>query len=80
MKGGVNTVKSKIEDEMHFLMMCPLFEKERNDLFSQIIGECQYFKNLDTKDKFFYMLNSEGDIIKWVARFCDLCFQIREKL
>ena len=55
-----------IEDETHVLLHCPRYEKEQNNSINEL---CPNFKKLLNDDKFNYLLNSDGPIVKVVARF-----------
>ena len=60
---------SGIEDEKHVLLHCPQYELLRNELYFSINELCPNFKKLLDDDKFNYLLNSDGPIVKVVARF-----------
>ncbi len=59
-----------IEDEFHFLMTCKKTDRERNTLFNSIHAIiCKNFNSLSDTDKFIFMMSSEGEIAKNVAKF-----------
>ena len=58
-----------IEDEEHVLLHCPGYESLRKELYNSINELCPYFKKLWDDDKFNYLFNSDGAIVKVVARF-----------
>ena len=60
---------SVIEDEIHVLLHCPRYESLRKELYNSINEMCPNIKKLWDGDKFNYLLNSDGPIIKMVARF-----------
>ena len=57
-----------VEDEMHFLMKCPRYEKDRSELMSYVEERVPNFIDLDDENKFIYLMSSEGEIIKKVAK------------
>ena len=61
--------KSDIEDEKHILLRCPRYDVYRNELFAYVDELCPRFKELNGFEKFNYLLNSDGPIVKAVARF-----------
>ena len=60
---------SVIEDEKHVLLHCPRYESLRKELYYSINELCPNYKKLLDDDKFNYLLNSDGPIVKVVARF-----------
>ena len=58
-----------IEDEKHVLLHCLRYESLRKELYNSINELCPNFKKLRDDDKFNYLLNSDGPIVKVVARF-----------
>ena len=60
---------SVIEDEKHVLLHCPQYDIHRNQLFTYVDESCPRFKELNDCDQFNYLLNSDGPIVKAVARF-----------
>ena len=76
MKDCVYFVKKKkkkknsvIKDEKHVLLHCPRYESLRKELYNSINELCPNFKKLRDDDKFNYLLNSDGQIVKVVARY-----------
>ena len=61
---------SVIGDEMHFLLKCPKFDKERNDLLEKSYHGYPNVLSLSPIDLFTYLMSSENDIIISVAKFC----------
>ena len=57
---------SVIEDEKHVLLHCPWYESLRKELYNSINERCP---NIRDNGKFNYLLNSDGQIVKVVARF-----------
>ena len=58
-----------IEDEKHILLHCPRYDVYRNQLFAYVEELCPRFKELNVFEKFNYLFNSDGPIVKAVARF-----------
>ena len=62
--------KSAVEDEKHVLVYCPWYGSLRKELYNSINDLCQNLKDLRTMIFFFnYRLNSDGPVVKMVARF-----------
>ena len=60
----------EVEDEIHFLLYCALYEKERIDLFNNIIEIYPKFVCLTPNERFqFLMTCSIPNILTWVAKF-----------
>ena len=67
-----------LEDEIHFLTDCTLFDQERSSLFHSVTLKCPNFITLDSKSKFIYLLTSEDPQIQnWVGKFCFYSFRKR---
>ena len=49
-----------IENEFHFLINYPLYNKCRESLFAQAHEHCQNINNLDCKSKFLWLMTTEG--------------------
>ena len=67
----------EVEDEEHFLIRCGRYVHQRESLLQKISHECKNFASLCHASQAFYLLNAEGDIIKWVARYCWECLELR---
>ena len=63
-----------IEAEKNVLLHCPRYESLRKELYNRINELCPNFKKLRDDDKFNYLLNSDGQIGKVVARFFYMAF------
>ena len=67
-----------IEDEVHFLINCKLYEPERQRLFLMINEKKQNFQSLDDVEKFTFLLsNPDNQLIVWIGKFIYKCFQAR---
>ena len=65
-----------IEDEMHFLINCKLYEPERQCLFLMIYEKKQNFQSLNDVENFTFLLsNPDNQLIIWIYK----CFQARSK-
>jgi len=69
----------EVEDEIHFMMRCKLYDKERKILMNMIEETAPNSTNLDEKSKFIFLMSSEGEIVKQVAKTVTLMFRIREE-
>ena len=68
-----------IEDELHFVATCQLYDDARASLYSKIGEFCQNFHALDDNSKLIYLCNAEGPIIREFAKFCNSCFETRKE-
>ena len=70
-----------VEDEMHFLLECTSYQKERKELLDIVSKQCKNFELLSTENKFIWLLSNESaDINKALAYFTHKCFEIRKGL
>ena len=69
-----------VEDEIHFLVTCPLFAKEREAMLDPICAKFPSIRTLSEKNLFIWLLSQE-DIycIEMVGKFCSKAFLIRDK-
>lgn len=68
--------KTKVENEEHALLECPLYDDIRNELFSKI--EMSTFELLNTSDKVAYLL-SDSRICNYTAKACHDILNKRRK-
>ena len=54
---------------MHILLSCLKHEASSKDLFDVIKSKCHNFDKLQKEEQFNYLLNSDGPIVRVVARF-----------
>ncbi len=59
-----------MEDELHFITKCALYEQQRIKLYHSVIEQCPNFINLTNEDKLMYLMSAEGTVIKETAKFC----------
>jgi hypothetical protein len=69
---------NEVEDELHLLMKCPLYSKERTPFLSCIKSKVKNFKALNDINKFIYLLSAGEDIAIHTAKFIKTCFSIRD--
>ena len=62
----------QVEDEMHNLLSCLKHEASRKDLFDVSKSKCHNLDKLQNEEQFNYLLNSDGPIVRAVARFYHL--------
>ncbi|MCU7800906.1 MAG: reverse transcriptase family protein [gamma proteobacterium symbiont of Lucinoma myriamae] len=60
---------SQVEDEKHVLLQCERFEGIRKELLHLLQTTCPNFNILRDEDRFNFLLNSDGPIVKAVAKF-----------
>ena len=64
----------EIEDELHFLCGCPLYDELRTNLFDKAGESCNNFNLFNDNEKFVFLLNE----LWWeVARFIKLAWYLR---
>jgi hypothetical protein len=69
---------NSIEDEVHFLIVCPFYSQPRSQLFSFL--NCRYstFKFLSSHEKFIYVLGSRNPaIINQTSQYISKATQLR---
>ena len=60
---------SAVEDEIHFLCQCPLYNHLRNPLFNSARAEEPTFSHMDVLDKFVYLMsNHQRNVMKYLAK------------
>ena len=71
--------KDKIENEIHFLTECPLYNNERKILFNSCRRTCPNFDYLVTNEQIFcfVMTSEEPIVIRNLAKFIFQAFKIR---
>ena len=67
-----------VEDEVHFLLECPLYNKPRKLLFDKVsILHCKFY-NISKAEKFSLLLNSKSaQINNWLAKTIKAMFNMR---
>ena len=67
-----------VEDEIHFLISCPLYHDERRALFNTVISKCPQFSLMREQESFVFLLTSEdADILTWTGKFIYNAFKKR---
>ena len=66
-----------IENELHFLCICPLYQNVRNDLYAKMIDYNPEFINLSTVEKFVYMLTQHQ---LEVSSYIVMAWKIRQEI
>ena len=70
---------NEIEDEMHFVMSCKGFDKQRKDFFTKIDEENSHFRNLNNFEKFKFLF-IDNDTINATAHYIQQNLLLREIL
>ena len=72
---------NEVENEIHFLIQCPLYNEEREILFQICRRNCRLFDSLNSDElKFIYIMTSEDvDVTMGVAKFVWDSFNVRDK-
>lgn len=67
-----------IEDELHFMFICPHYEIIRNNYLLSISSMCKNFNSLSCENKFIFVMSNEDDIIiQKTAEFIKQCHKLR---
>ena len=67
-----------LEDENHFITVCPMYINDRNSLYSRIISKVPHFEHLNDIGKFECMLtNDDQQILSWFGKFIWDSFELR---
>ena len=72
---------NKIEDEAHFLLECPLYEKEREPLIDLCIEQAPiHFIGLTTREKYIFIMSNENpNLLNIVGKYVFNSFQIHDE-
>ena len=69
------------EDEQHFLAVCPNYSMLREKLFMTCENEAPKFKDLNVKEKFYWIMTAESlNILDALIKFIEEAFNKREKI
>ena len=63
------TCPNEVEDEKHFMMMCPAYRDSRKNLFENIISTHPDFDSLNEDDKFHFLMRADKSITNHVNHF-----------
>ena len=66
-----------IEDEFHILLICMLYQEQRNELYAKVVLSFPSFINMDDFDRFLF-LNSNFQVE--TAKYIYSAMKIRERL
>jgi hypothetical protein len=70
--------RNEVEDEWHFLFVCPLYNMERDTLMQIINAKSPLFKQLNTDDQLCWVMsNNDDDVIKALARYVHVAMGLR---
>ena len=58
--------KLDIENEIHFLLECPVLETSRHDIIKELENKFKNLKHLDNKSKFIWLMSAE-DMISFIS-------------
>ena len=74
--------KDEIEDEIHFVVKCPLYSSERKTLFHTLTRNSKNFDllNSDEQKFIFIMTNEDMGVMKQLAKFTFNSMQIRDNV
>ena len=69
--------KNEIEDELHFVCVCPVYSNHRKILFNEIILTYNNFSNLDITEKFCFIMATGT---KYVLNYVENAWNTRKSL
>ena len=69
--------KTLVENELHFVLICPLYTEERHSLINQVTLSHNMFDNLDEIQKLNILLNN---FWKHTSKFLNKAWNIRSNL
>ena len=76
-----NFCKIEIEDETHFLLLCPLYSPKRTVLQNACRINCSRFDSLTNGQKFIFIMSNENEtILKTLSKFIYDSTILREKM
>lgn len=68
--------KNVIEDEMHFLFDCSLYDEIRKEYWGKFKNILQSFELLTSEDKFSKFMS--GDFVKLSSEYVSMCYNLRQ--
>ena len=73
--------KIEIEDEKHFLLICPLYSPKRIILENACRNTCSRYDSLDSEQKFIFIMSNENiEILKTLSKFIFDSMSLRDKI
>ena len=73
--------KTEVEDERHFLLLCPLYSQKRIILEDACRQTCSRYDSFNSEQKFiFIMSNEDKDILKILGKFVFESMSLRDKI
>ena len=60
---------SKVEDEKHVILHCPVYSHLREDIFTRALSFCDNFNSLTDDDKFVFLFTNEN-LFYYSAKIC----------
>ena len=71
---------NQTEDELHFIINCPLYINNREIMFNNIGELCQKFKDLPNEAKFIWLFTNEDiSVLKLLGKYIIDCLVIRRR-
>ena len=68
-----------VEDEIHFLLHCPSYSVERNEMISKITSKYPAVNDLMDVNKFVWLMNQEDpECVRWISYYVSKSFEIRK--
>ena len=72
--------RNEVEDEVHFLLKCPLFDKERKQFLNKIYTKNKNVQHLSENNLFnWLMICEDSAVFNELAEFVFKCTEIRQK-
>ncbi len=58
-----SSFKFEVENEYHFVCVCPIYSDIRITLYNKVIDNNNQFVNFNDKDKFIYLMKSQWKLL-----------------
>ncbi len=66
-----------MENEEHFLIECPKYVEQRQELFTLAHRDSIHFTSLSNRNKFIWIMSNENEeILKCLGKFINNCMNI----
>lgn len=68
----------EVEDEVHFIINCSIFNATRNAFFDKVVLSYPGFRDLNDKDKYIFLMSTRNEqLLVWLGKFVHNLFLAR---